>query len=43
MNTPADYLKIAIITWAAVFVFDRVLKAANLQQFSATLSAQAAS
>jgi hypothetical protein len=40
MNHPMDYLKIAVITWAAVFVFNKVLKAANLSQFAATRTAQ---
>jgi hypothetical protein len=35
-----DYLKIAVITWGAVFVFNKLLKAANLSQFAATASAQ---
>jgi hypothetical protein len=35
-----DYLKIAVITFGAVFVFNRLLKAANLSQFAATTSAQ---
>jgi hypothetical protein len=40
MNNPIDYLKIAVITWAAVFAFNKVLKAAGLTQFAATQSAQ---
>jgi hypothetical protein len=40
MNNPVDYLKIAVITWGAVFVFNRLLKAANLSQFAATATAQ---
>jgi hypothetical protein len=40
MNSPIDYLKIAVITWAAVFAFNRMLKAAGLSQFAATNTAQ---
>jgi hypothetical protein len=40
VNTPVDYLKIAVITWGAVFVFNKLLKAAGLSQFAATQSAQ---
>jgi hypothetical protein len=40
MNTPADYLKIAVITWLAVFTFNKVLKATGLAQFAATNTAQ---
>lgn len=36
MNNPMDYLKIAVITWGAVFVFNRLLNAAGLPQFMAT-------
>jgi hypothetical protein len=43
MNNPIDYLKIAVITWGAVFVINRALKAAGLSQFAATQSAKAAS
>lgn len=41
MNNPADYLKVAVITWAAVFVFNKLLNAAGLSQFTATQSAKA--
>jgi hypothetical protein len=43
MNNPMDYLKIAVITWGAVFVFNKLLTAAGLSQFAATASAQASS
>lgn len=36
MNNPVDYLKIAVITWASVFVINRLLKAAGLSQYAAT-------
>lgn len=41
MNNPMDYLKIALITFGAVFVFNKMLKAANLSQFAATANGQA--
>jgi hypothetical protein len=41
MNNPIDYLKIAVITWAACFAFNRALKAAGLSQFAATKASQA--
>lgn len=41
MNNPMDYLKIAVITWGAVFVFNKLLTAAGLTQFTATQSAKA--
>lgn len=40
MNNPVDYLKIAVITWAAVLVFNKLLNAAGLSQFTATQAAQ---
>lgn len=40
MNNPVDYLKIAVITWAACYAFNRMLKAAGLPQFAATTTAQ---
>jgi hypothetical protein len=40
VNNPIDYLKIAVITWGAVLVFNKLLKAANLSQFAATATAQ---
>lgn len=43
MNHPVDYLKIAVITWAACFAFNRMLAAAGLQQFAATAKGKAAS
>lgn len=36
-----DYLKIAVITWAAVLVFNKLLTAAGLQQFTSTQAAKA--
>jgi hypothetical protein len=41
MNNPVDYLKIAVITWGAVFVFNKLLNAAGLTQFTATQAAKA--
>ena len=41
MNNPVDYLKIAVITWAAVLVFNKLLTAAGLTQFTATQAAKA--
>lgn len=40
MNNPMDYLKIAVITWGAVYVFNKLLTAAGLTQFTATQAAQ---
>jgi hypothetical protein len=37
-----DYLKIAIITFGAVFVFNKLLAAAGIAQFSATMKGQQA-
>lgn len=41
MNNPIDYLKIAIITFGAVLVFNKLLTSAGLQQFTATQAAKA--
>lgn len=41
MNNPMDYLKIAVITFGAVFVFNKLLTAAGLSQFTATQNAKA--
>lgn len=41
MNNPMDYIKIAIITFGAVFVFNKLLTAAGLQQFTSTQAAKA--
>jgi hypothetical protein len=42
MNNPVDYLKIAVIAWASIFVINRLLKAAGLSQFAATPNGGAA-
>ena len=39
MNNPIDYLKIAVITYAAVFIFNRALARMGLPQFAATRTA----
>lgn len=42
MNNPIDYLKIAVIAWAACFAINRALKAAGLSQFAATQAGKSA-
>lgn len=36
LNHPVDYVKIAVIAWASIFVINRLLVAAGLGQFQAT-------
>lgn len=42
MNNVADYIKIAVVSWASIFVINRLLKAAGLSKYAATPNGGAA-